>query len=78
MKEKIGIYPGSFDPITYGHLDILERGLELFDTVIVAIAYNMQKEGLFTVEERKELIRQSVETTATSSSTASRGCSWTM
>src|SRR5208283_242511 len=60
MKEKIGIYPGSFDPITYGHLDILERGLELFDTVIVAIAYNMQKEGLFTVEERQELIRQSV------------------
>jgi len=61
MKEKIGIYPGSFDPITYGHLDILERGLALFDTVIVAIAYNIQKQGLFSVEDRKELIRQSVE-----------------
>ena len=60
MREKVGIYPGSFDPITYGHLDILERGLQLFDTVIIAIAYNIQKQGLFTVEERKELIRQSV------------------
>ncbi len=60
MKEKMGIYPGSFDPITNGHLDILARGLELFDTVVVAIAYNIEKQGLFTVEERKELIRASV------------------
>jgi pantetheine-phosphate adenylyltransferase len=61
MKEKIGIYPGSFDPITNGHLDILNRSLELFNTVIIAIAYNIEKKGLFTVEERKELIRQSVQ-----------------
>jgi pantetheine-phosphate adenylyltransferase len=61
MKEKLGIYPGSFDPITNGHLDILARGLELFDTVVVAIAYNIDKNGLFTIEERKELIRQSVQ-----------------
>jgi pantetheine-phosphate adenylyltransferase len=61
MKEKLGIYPGSFDPITNGHLDILTRGLELFDTVVIAIAYNIEKKGLFTVEERKELIRLSVE-----------------
>jgi pantetheine-phosphate adenylyltransferase len=61
MKEKVGIYPGSFDPITNGHLDILARGLQLFDTVIIAIAYNIEKEGLFTIEERKELIRRSVK-----------------
>lgn len=59
-KERMGIYPGSFDPITNGHLDILERGLALFDRVIIAIAYNIEKKGLFSVEERKELIRQSV------------------
>ncbi|HUJ68121.1 MAG TPA: pantetheine-phosphate adenylyltransferase [Syntrophorhabdales bacterium] len=61
MKETIGIYPGSFDPITNGHLDILLRGLELFDTVIVAIAHNIEKEGLFSVEERKDLIQRSME-----------------
>lgn len=61
MKEKVGIYPGSFDPLTNGHLDILARGLELFDTVVIAIGYNIEKESLFTIEERKELIRQSVK-----------------
>jgi pantetheine-phosphate adenylyltransferase len=61
MKGKIAIYPGSFDPITDGHLDILMRGLELFDTVVIAIAYNIDKKGLFSVEERKELIRGSVK-----------------
>jgi pantetheine-phosphate adenylyltransferase len=56
MKKRIAVYPGSFDPITYGHMDILMRGLELFDKVIMAVAYNIEKTGLFTVEERRDLI----------------------
>lgn len=61
MRKGLAVYPGSFDPITNGHLDILTRGLEMFDTVIVAIAYNIEKKALFTVEERKDLIRWSVK-----------------
>ncbi|MBP1734210.1 MAG: coaD, partial [Deltaproteobacteria bacterium] len=61
MRKGLAVYPGSFDPVTNGHLDILARGLELFDTVIVAIAYNIEKKALFTVEERKDLIRRSVK-----------------
>lgn len=60
MAERIAVYPGSFDPITFGHLDILNRGLELFDKVIVAVAHNIEKTGLFSVEERMDLIRESV------------------
>ncbi|MHB8110560.1 MAG: pantetheine-phosphate adenylyltransferase [Syntrophorhabdaceae bacterium] len=60
MKQKLAVYPGSFDPVTFGHLDILTRGLELFDTVIIAIAYNIEKKGLFTFDERKELIEKSI------------------
>ncbi len=61
MKERIAIYPGSFDPLTNGHVDIIERGLKLFDRVIVAIMYNPAKKSLFTVEERIELIEKSLE-----------------
>lgn len=61
MKRRIAVYPGSFDPVTNGHLDILNRGLEIFDKVIVAIAINIEKTGLFTVEERKDLVRRSVK-----------------
>ncbi|ENZ01750.1 pantetheine-phosphate adenylyltransferase [Clostridium thermobutyricum] len=53
---KIAVYPGSFDPITNGHLDIIKRGTKIFDKVIVAILVNVDKKGLFSVEERKELI----------------------
>ncbi len=54
------VYPGSFDPITYGHIDIIERGIKLFDRVVVAILINPQKKPLFTVEERLEMIKQSL------------------
>jgi len=57
----IAIYPGSFDPITNGHLDLIERGSRLFDRLIVAILQNEEKESpLFTVEERMEMLRDVV------------------
>ncbi|MGD2030662.1 MAG: pantetheine-phosphate adenylyltransferase [Desulfobacterales bacterium] len=57
--EKIAIYPGSFDPVTNGHIDIAERGLKLFDKIIVAILHNPVKDFLFTVEERVEMLENS-------------------
>jgi pantetheine-phosphate adenylyltransferase len=54
------IYPGSFDPITNGHLDVLQRATKIFDEVIIAVALNAEKSGLFTPEERVELIRDVV------------------
>ncbi|MBC2696249.1 MAG: pantetheine-phosphate adenylyltransferase [Desulfobacteraceae bacterium] len=58
--ERTAIYPGSFDPVTNGHVDIVERGLKIFDKIIVAILRNPAKEALFTVEERKEMIETSL------------------
>ena len=59
--QRIAIYPGSFDPVTNGHLDIIKRGLKLFDQVVVAIMHNPAKESLFTVEERKEMLEISLK-----------------
>ncbi len=53
---RTAVYPGSFDPITNGHVDIIRRGLRVFDNLIILIAYNPGKSSLFTVEERIELI----------------------
>ena len=58
---KIAIYPGSFDPITKGHLDILKNASEIFDKVIIAVARNGEKKGFLTVDERVELIKKSVK-----------------
>ena len=58
-RPTIAIYPGTFDPITYGHIDIIQRGLNLFDKVIVTVAINPAKTPLFSLEERMEMIRES-------------------
>ena len=60
-KEKIAIYPGSFDPITLGHLDVLADGAKMFDKVIIAVLNNSSKKCFLTVEQRKDLIKQSVK-----------------
>jgi len=57
----IAVYPGSFDPITYGHLDLIQRALRIFDHIIVAVATNAFKQSLFTIEERMEMIRESLK-----------------
>ena len=58
---RIAIYPGSFDPITSGHLDIIQRSSRVFDKLIVAVVKNHSKKPLFTVEERTGLIEQSID-----------------
>ena len=59
----LAIYPGSFDPITNGHVNLIERGLKVFDKLVVAIANNVRKTPLFTIAERKEMIREAVGNT---------------
>ncbi len=59
-KERLAIYPGSFDPVTNGHMDIIERGLKLFDRIIVAVLINPKKNPLFSVEERLFLLEKSL------------------
>jgi pantetheine-phosphate adenylyltransferase len=58
--SRIAIYPGSFDPVTNGHIDIAKRGLKLFDQIIVAILHNPCKKSLFTIEERLKMLNESM------------------
>jgi pantetheine-phosphate adenylyltransferase len=57
IKHKVAVYPGSFDPLTFGHIDIIERALEIFDEVIVSIFVNPNKKPLFTLEERIDILK---------------------
>jgi pantetheine-phosphate adenylyltransferase len=59
--KTLALYPGSFDPITFGHLDILQRATELFDEVIVTIAINSRKEAVFNGDEREKLLRHCIQ-----------------
>jgi len=61
-NERLVVYPGTFDPITMGHLDIINRALELFDKVVVAVARHPSKKPLFTLEERLQMIRDCFKT----------------
>ena len=55
---RLAIYPGSFDPLTNGHLSLIQRGLKIFDGLVVAVANNVGKKALFSLEERKQLIQE--------------------
>jgi pantetheine-phosphate adenylyltransferase len=56
--NKKAIYPGTFDPVTYGHIDLIKRALEIFPEVIIAVAHNPQKNPLFTAKERAEMLKK--------------------
>ncbi|MGL4336809.1 MAG: pantetheine-phosphate adenylyltransferase [Turicibacter sp.] len=57
-QKKIGVYPGTFDPVTNGHLDIIERGYELFDFLYIAVAENIYKKTVFSVDERVAMLKK--------------------
>jgi len=57
-KSVLAIYPGSFDPVTNGHLDLIERGAKIFDRLVVAVLRNLDKEPLFSIAERVEMLRE--------------------
>ena len=59
--ERVALYPGSFDPLTYGHMDLIDRALELFDKVYVAIVKNQEKTALFSTQERLELVKKALK-----------------
>ena len=60
-KERVGVYPGTFDPMTLGHLDIIRRGVHLVDRLVIGITTHPSKEPMFTVEERLDMVRREVD-----------------
>lgn len=61
MKPVVAICPGSYDPVTYGHLDLIERGARVFDQLIVAVLRNIQKKPLFSLDERVEMLKEATQ-----------------
>ena len=61
MDKKIAVFPGSFDPLTLGHLDVIQRGITLFDRLIIAIGVNTDKKYMFSLEERLEILRETFQ-----------------
>ncbi|WP_313537160.1 pantetheine-phosphate adenylyltransferase [Sphingomonas sp.] len=61
MHSRIGVYPGTFDPITRGHMDIIRRGAKLVDRLVIGVTTNPSKSPMFTVEERMDMVRREVE-----------------
>ena len=61
MNEKIGIYPGTFDPLTYGHIDIIKRSLLIVDKLIIGVANNTNKTPLLSIDDRIKIISQDLE-----------------
>ena len=59
-RSRIAVYPGTFDPVTYGHIDIIKRAARIYDKVIVAVAHNENKNPLFSVEERVSMLKDSI------------------
>ena len=62
MHNKIGIYPGTFDPVTFGHVDIIKRSLKIVDKLIIGVADNNNKVPLLTIDERIKLIQEDIKT----------------
>ncbi len=58
MPQTIAFYPGSFDPLTNGHVNLVQRGLRMFDRVVVALAHNVNKQAMFTLDERKAMVEE--------------------
>ena len=58
--KKIAIYPGTFDPITYGHIDVIQKALKIFDNIVVAISDSKQKNQLFSIDERIDIVNQAL------------------
>src|SRR5689334_9654344 len=70
-KKRVGLYPGTFDPVTLGHLDIIKRAVKLVDHLVIGVATNASKSPIFTLDERMEMVRKECEPLAQGRATIS-------